>query len=189
MKKMIHRLLTKLKRRYLYFIIALIVFALDMTSKYLVELYLQDIVVKNIFGNVLVFIYTRNYGVAFGFLNNISSSLSSIMPILIKVLVAFAICLIVFIILNTDPKKQRLSILGFSFILGGALGNFFDRYFRGYVTDFINMGINENIRFNYNYNLADAFISMGIILIVIGILFLKEDKKNIKEEDIENKPI
>lgn len=186
---MIEKLLNKIKERYIYFVLAIAIFAIDIISKYLIELYLQKIVVKNIIGDFLVFIYTKNYGVAFGFLNNINQSFSNIMPLLIKILVVFSICLIFNIILNTDTKKQRFSAIGFSLILGGALGNFFDRVFRGYVTDFINMGLTKELRFPYNYNVADASITIGIALVIIGIIFFKEDidlnkKKNTTQKKL-----
>ena len=183
------KLLIKIKERYLYFILAIAIFAIDLISKYFIELYLQKTIMKNIIGDFLVFIYTKNYGVAFGFLNNINQSFSSIMPLVIKVLVVVSIGLVFTIILNTDTKKQRFSAIGFSLILGGALGNFFDRVFRGYVTDFINMGLTKEIRFPYNYNIADAGITVGITLVLIGIIFFKEDidlnKKNNNAQKID----
>ena len=55
--------------------------------------------------------------------------------------------------------------VAFSLIVGGAIGNFVDRVFYGYVIDFIDIKI-----FKYDYpifNLADSFIVIGVILLVI----------------------
>lgn len=72
----------------------------------------------------------------------------------------------------------KLEIVGYSFIIGGIIGNLFDRIVYGEVIDFLSFKI-----FNYYFpifNLADTFICIGIFLIIIS--FLKKDKK-IKKGD------
>lgn len=172
---MVKKIFYEIKLKRIYFIAALLVFAADTISKYLVDKYLQQSIVKRIIGDKLIFIYTRNYGVAFGFLNNMPESLQHIMPIVLTIVVAFAMILVFVIILYMNPKKQPLSMIGFTMVLGGAMGNFFDRVFRGYVTDFISMGLNQTIRFPYHYNVADASITVGIVIIIIGVFIFKED--------------
>lgn len=147
----------------------------DIVSKYFVDKFLQPIYLKKIIGDILIFAYTQNYGVAFGFLNNLPEAVKNIMPHLLKIIVAVAMVLIFFIMISINPKKQKLSMIGFTMILGGALGNLVDRIMRGYVTDFISMGFNETIRFPYHYNIADASITIGIVVIAIGVFFFKED--------------
>ncbi len=61
-------------------------------------------------------------------------------------------------------RDDPLSLLGYGFILGGALGNLMDRVARGYVVDFISV-LNFPI-----FNVADIFITLGVI--VIGISYL-----------------
>ncbi len=170
--------LASIKEHKIYFIIAVAIFVLDFVSKLLIDKYMIDDPIKPIIGNLLVFVFTKNYGVAFGMLNNLPPAVSTIVEVLIPVVVGFAIVLISVFICSLDIKKNGLSLISFSFILGGAIGNFVDRLMRGYVTDFINMGLTENIRFNYNYNIADAFITVGVFLMIIAIIFLKEDISN-----------
>ena len=58
------------------------------------------------------------------------------------------------------------NIIGFSLLLAGSIGNLFDRIVYGYVIDFIDVYI-----FGYDYpifNLADSFIVIGIILLLLG---------------------
>ncbi len=164
-----------IKERKIYFIIAIAIFILDFVSKYFVDKYMIDDPIKPIIGNLLIFVFTKNYGVAFGMLNNLPPAITSIVEILIPTIVGIAIVLISVFICSLDMKKSKISLISFSFILGGAIGNFVDRLMRGYVTDFINMGFNEQIRFNYNYNIADAFITIGVFMMMIAIIFLKED--------------
>ena len=61
-------------------------------------------------------------------------------------------------------------------ILGGAIGNFYDRIFYFAVPDFIDLHFNNYHWFTFN--IADIFISLGIILFIIKELnFKKNDKK------------
>ncbi len=180
------KILTEVKERKIYFLISILIFIADIVSKYFVDKFLQKIYMKKIIGDILIFAYTRNYGVAFGFLNNLPETVKNIMPLLLKIIVAVAMILIFFIMLSISPKKQKFSMIGFAMVLGGAIGNLVDRVMRGYVTDFISMGFNETIRFPYHYNIADASITIGIVVIAIGVFLFKEDfeKKTETKETI-----
>ena len=64
-----------------------------------------------------------------------------------------------------NRPQDRLEKVSYSLILGGAIGNLVNRIFNGYVIDFIDIKI-----FDYNYpifNLADTFIVIGVILLII----------------------
>lgn len=80
--------------------------------------------------------------------------------------------------------RSRGTILSVSFglILAGAIGNVLDRIRLGKVIDFINMGINENIRW-FIYNFADFFLIAGIVLLVV-----KESKKEKEKRDEKSIP-
>ena len=182
----LNRIIEEIKQKKIYFLIALLIFIADTVSKYFIDKYLQETIIKRVIGDILIFIYTRNYGVSFGFLNNVPETIQHIIPELLKVIVFVAMIVIFFIMISINVKKQRLSMIGFTMVLGGAMGNLVDRIMRGYVTDFISMGFNETIRFPYNYNIADASITIGICIIAIGVFVFKEDfdkKKNIESDN------
>lgn len=179
-------IIEEIKLKKIYFLISILIFMADAISKYFVDKYLQEIIIKKIIGNILIFIYTRNYGVSFGFLNNVPEAIQHIIPELLKVVVFFSMIIVFFIMISINVKKQRLSMIGFTMVFGGAMGNLADRIMRGYVTDFISMGFNETIRFPYNYNIADASITIGICIIAAGVFLFKEDfdkNKNIDSEE------
>ena len=69
---------------------------------------------------------------------------------------------------------SKLSVFSYGMLLGGIIGNLIDRLFRNYVIDFLSFNI-----FGYSFpvfNIADCFIVVSIILIIIETL-LKEGKK------------
>lgn len=70
--------------------------------------------------------------------------------------------------------KDKTSVVVFGIIIGGALGNIFDRLRLDYVIDFIDMGIG-NLRW-FTYNFADACITVGAIFLLIRGLFSKKKK-------------
>lgn len=114
-------------------------------------------------GEAFVFEHVNNYGAAFGILQNQGNFF-----VVIAVVVVTAILFYV----RTLPPEQRFVrfLLGLQF--GGAIGNLIDRLQRGYVTDFVRMGI-PNVYYYPNYNVADSGIVLGVI--GLGIYIIVED--------------
>ena len=117
---------------------------------------LKSIVVIPSFFNIT---YIQNRGAAWGIFDGNSTLLA-------------ILSLIIFIIISSYAKKIRnmsnISMIAFSFLLGGILGNFIDRVLYGYVIDFLDFKI-----FGYNYpvfNFADILIVVGTIIILIQVL-------------------
>ncbi len=68
--------------------------------------------------------------------------------------------------------KDRLGAVVFGLLIGGALGNALDRVRFGYVIDFIDMGIG-NLRW-FTYNLADAFLTVGVVFLLVREIIFKK---------------
>jgi len=102
----------------------------------------------------------HNTGIAFGFFKN-----QGIVFIIIPVI---AVLLLIFNIYYYRNNKDlsRTYIIGFSLILGGAIGNLFDRISFGYVIDFI------DFRFWPVFNVADSAITIGAIIIGVKCIRL-----------------
>ena len=98
-----------------------------------------------------------NSGIAFGVLDN-NNQFQSYGLLIIGIIIVSYILYLAF--KETSYKKM----LGFSIIAGGALGNIIDRAINGHVTDFLHLKIN-NFSF-FIFNMADAFITIGAILII-----------------------
>tara|TARA_B110001452_G_scaffold198967_1_gene168927 strand:- start:244 stop:471 length:228 start_codon:yes stop_codon:yes gene_type:complete len=73
-------------------------------------------------------------------------------------------------------KEEKNEKYLLALILGGAIGNFYDRVTYYAVPDFIDLHIKELHWFTFN--IADIFITIGIVLILIKEIFMKKNDKN-----------
>lgn len=127
-----------------------------------------DLVTKIIFANVLssgdivlipnflTFTYVENTGAAFGMLGDSTW-------LLILISIVFIVAFVIFDFYN--HANNHLYIWGVGLIMAGAIGNFIDRIFLGYVRDFISIRI-----FSFVFNMADMFITFGIIIFAIYLI-------------------
>ena len=98
-----------------------------------------------------------NSGIAFGIFDN-KGELASNLLLIVTILITLYL---LWMIINETKDRNKLAL---SFITGGAIGNVLDRINDGSVTDFLHLKI-----YNYSlfvFNLADAFITIGAILII-----------------------
>jgi len=103
----------------------------------------------------LLLIY--NSGIAFGIFDN-SGTLASNILLLVTFLI---LCYLIWMIIDEHETNKKYSL---SIITAGAIGNIIDRASDGYVTDFLHL---EVLNFSFFvFNLADAFITIGAILII-----------------------
>ena len=119
--------------------------------------------------------YTENYGISLGMLQATNME----MRWLLVGVTAF-IALIVLIWMMRE--KLLGDIVGLAMILGGAIGNIIDRYSLGYVVDFADFHIGDFRPFLI-FNVADAAITIGVIVILARSLFMRD-----KDEDTETDP-
>lgn len=137
------------------FIIALIIIAIDITSKLLISNLMLEEESINIIPNFFSITYAKNTGVAFSLLEE------SRIPIII-------ITILIIVVVFKYIYNKRIIIqeqLAIALILGGAIGNLIDRIIYGYVIDFLDFKLG-----NYNYpifNIADSAIVIGVIIYII----------------------
>jgi signal peptidase II len=147
----------------IFIIIALLI---DQVSKILIVNYLTPFEpAHNIVGSFLRFKLTYNpYGVfSISFGPNILYYVFSIAGLLILSYIALTL-------------KDKTGVIVFGIIVGGAVGNIIDRVRLDYVVDFIDMGIG-NLRW-FTYNLADAFITVGAVFLLVREVFFKKPKQD-----------
>ena len=142
-----------------------IIFFLDRISKiYILDFFEKNQIQEIAIFNFLNFYLIWNEGIAFGLLNFNSEKFYNIVTIII--------ILISLIVLFYALKLKNYSGYFFSLIFGGALGNLYDRIYFSAVPDFIDLHIG-----NYHWfilNVADIFISVGIICLIFDELFFNK---------------
>ena len=155
-----------LKKFFLYSSIIIIIFILDRISK----LYILNSVEINNEVNIYIFSFLKLYliwnkGIAFGLFSFEQNSFYNFITILIIII---NLVILIMIIKSNDIKAYFLM-----FILGGSLGNLFDRIYYSAVPDFIDLHIN-NFHW-FIFNVADIFISTGVICLIFVEMFYKSD--------------
>ena len=156
------------KKTFIYFGIVLFIFLTDRISKLYILSILEDL--GNVYINVnsyINFILVWNNGIGFGLFSFDQSNMYNLMTILIGCINLFVIYLIF--------KSKDISAYFFLIILGGSLGNLFDRIYYSAVPDFIDISYKGYHWFVFN--VADIFISLGIICLIFAEL-LNYKKKN-----------
>lgn len=156
-----------LKKRFIILYIAIIIFFFDRLSKYFIlELASSDDRLNISITSFLNLNLVWNKGIAFGLLSFNEQFYYNIITLIIII--------ITLVILLFAIKSNGIEKLCFSIIFGGSLGNIFDRLYYGAVVDFIDIHIN-NIHW-FVFNVADIFISFGVI-VLISVEFLRIKKK------------
>ena len=153
------------------FLIIAFIFAIDRATKlYVILLYEKNLNEEIFLSKYLNLFLTWNQGIAFGMLSFNEENLYKYITILILII----ILIIYFLLIKSDGFK-RYSLL---MILGGALGNFFDRVYYKAVPDFIDFHI-ENFHW-FTFNVADIFISLGVFFMIF--LEFTDNSTNKKNE-------
>ena len=155
------------KKYFLATIIALVVVTIDYYTKRLIIQSLALHQSLDVIPHYLTIVHTRNRGIAFGFFAGQGSDIQTILLISTSCL---AIIFMIYLI-TTLNIKQHYALFTLSLILGGAIGNLIDRIRWGEVVDFIDLHW-----YQYHwpaFNCADSAISIGLVLLIIGLIIKK----------------
>ena len=158
------------KSFYTSLITVLVIFILDRITK-LYVIYESDKLLNNelFISKYLNITLIWNNGIAFGFFSLDQGNLYNILTAIISII---TLIILIMIINSRGIKKYALLI-----ILGGALGNLFDRVIYKAVPDFIDFHIAEFHWFIFN--VADIFITIGVIFMIL----LELNSNNIKNNE------
>jgi signal peptidase II len=154
----------KLQGRSPYLLLVIAILVLDRWTKLLIQRRFdlnESIPVIDGFFDIT---YVRNTGVAFGIFSSISSPAKSLL------LSLFTACAAVIVITYSvrSSARNRLLQIALALILGGALGNLYDRLAYGYVVDFLEFYVGS---YHWpSFNVADSAITTGVILLALEII-------------------
>ena len=144
-------------------IIAIIVVLLDQISKHFVCTNLKPVGSIPVIEGVLNFTYVENTGAAFGMLSD-NRIVFMVFSVLIIVVLGYIVAMY--------HGQSKLFDVCLGLIVGGGVGNMVDRFYLGYVIDFIDFCAFDF--WVWVFNIADSAVVVGCILAIIFVLF---DKK------------
>ena len=148
-----------LYKRINYFLLATIVIIIDQFTKHIISINNKSLIdIDLLFFNLD---YVKNFGAAFNLFSGNRIFLS-----LLSIIVSIIIICFIF----NKNNLNNTDLFGYSFILGGSIGNGFDRLTKGYVVDFINLNF---INFPV-FNIADLSINLGVILLLYSFIKYKK---------------
>src|SRR5512140_826948 len=120
-----------MSRRLIAYSIALMLFALDRATKLLVQAYLAPSDVNVVIPGFFNIVYTENRGIVFGLLSEGDVEWRAFFLVGLTVLVLAFVATVLWQSSGRGMAASSLSRLGLSLVLGGALGNLYDRLFSG----------------------------------------------------------
>jgi len=151
------------KNNLICFLVIIIIFFFDRISK--IQIINHQLNNKNIYINDYInFDLIWNTGIGFGLLRSNSNLIYNSITAIIGIVILFLFYLII--------KTKFIDKFFFSLVAGGAIGNFYDRLVYLAVPDFIDIHY-QNFHW-FTFNIADIFITLGIIMLISKDLFIKK---------------
>ncbi len=163
--------------------VTLLIIFLDQASKIWVDQVLGQAQSKVIIPHFFELVHYRNPGAAFGMF---ASWVSPWREVFFYCVSAMALTFLFYYFVKT-PLHQKNILISISMIIGGAVGNLIDRIFRGNVVDFLLLHWNNKVAYfslfgkKYSmdlvwpaFNIADAAISVGVVLLILCSIRAKE---------------
>ena len=153
---------------FIYYGIALLIIALDQWTKWLVLKNMELGERISVIDPYLGWLSHRNRGAAWGMLEG---------QMWLFAVITVAVIIGILYFFHKHAKGQPLFQLSLMVLLGGAVGNFIDRMLRGEVVDFVDVLIPV---INYDFpifNVADAALTIGVVLMIIYIIYDEKQQK------------
>ncbi len=180
--------LLNFKQKAIYLFLALFILVVDQLTK---NWAVSSLVYSEPSGFLPFFNFTLlyNYGAAFSFLDDAGGWQRWFFGV-----VAFFVSLLLLVWIVRLERNKKVELFGLAFILGGAIGNLYDRVLLGYVVDFIDWfypASQSCLPFFYArldlqtchwpaFNIADASILLGVTLLLFDTFFKKDEKQDSK---------
>ena len=156
-----------LKKNIFYFFFILFIFILDRISKlWIISIFNLENSLEIKISSFINLNLIWNKGIAFGLFSYGEKFEYNLLTGLIIMIIAIVFWMII--------KTKGFEKYGFLMILGGALGNIFDRLYYSAVPDFIDIYY-KNFHW-FVFNVADIFITLGVLMLIINEITIKNHK-------------
>ena len=155
--------MNKRKRNLFITTIVFLSIILDQISKIWVRNNFESYIENSIIGDIFTLIKVENTGAFLG----MGSELSEIPRVLLLIVLPIIVLISITIYTYIDKSLDKISIIGFSLIIGGGIANIFDRIVYGSVTDFLYLDFGGIFKTGI-FNIADLSVTTGMILILIS---------------------
>lgn len=149
--------------------LSVVVFIIDQLTKYWATQSLTLYVPEKVTG-FFNWILLHNKGIAFSLLADQPGWQRWFILVMASVIVVWLL-----LWLFNSPRKLKLHNISLALVIGGALGNIYDRAVLGYVVDFIQLHYNDY--YWPAFNIADSAITVGAVLLIIDTLFRKQESE------------
>ena len=150
-----------------YLFIAALIFSVDRVTKVVIERNVSIWDTHSVIPGFFNIVHTKNRGAAFGMFSDGNSELRTFL------LVGVSIAVLIFVaVLLLQPSRagfsgSRTTMIGLSLVLGGAIGNIYDRIASGMVTDFLEFYMGQ---WHFAaFNVADSAITIGAGLLLLDM--------------------
>lgn len=153
--------------RWMTFGLALLIFVLDRLTKVYIETHVSAMDTFAVIPGFFNIVHTQNRGAAFGMFAESGGPLRTLLLVVVSIAVLGFVGVSLWSPARTGFIPSRLLSAGLSLVLGGALGNVYDRVLRGSVTDFLQFFFGS---YEFpSFNVADSAITVGAALLAIDL--------------------
>jgi signal peptidase II len=148
-------------------LIAALVFVLDRATKVLIERNVSVWDTHQVIPGFFNIVHTKNRGAAFGMFSEGNSEMRTFLLIGVSVAVLIFVAVLLLQPSRAGFSGSRTTMIGLSLVLGGAVGNIYDRIVSGMVTDFLEFYMGQ---WHFAaFNLADSAITVGAGLLLLDM--------------------
>jgi len=142
--------------------IAAVVLVLDQTSKLVIEQGIAEWESFSVIPGFFNLVHVLNKGAVFGFLNRADTT----WQVYFFIAASLAAVGVILYLLRTEQYGDKMMLAGLGLLLGGALGNLFDRVRLGFVIDFLDFYVG---RYHWPaFNVADIAITTGTLALIVS---------------------
>jgi len=165
-----------MRDRLIPFLIAACVLGLDRVTKWLIKAHVTAWDTLTVIPKFFNIVHAENPGVAFGLLADASSAWRDTILIALATGVLLFISTILLRPAQAGLARNWMVRIGLALVLGGALGNLYDRVVNGTVTDFVE--VYAGTHYFPAFNVADSSISVGAGLLLLDMWRSRERKRS-----------